>query len=79
MLNFLIDSHTSSSVAKLDDYIPFTLWSNVLVSDHVVVCSASLYVRLLLMYMLFSCVFVDEGFDENVRLSEESLIRGSFF
>ena len=67
MLNFIIESHTSSSVLKLDDVITFTLWSNVLVSDHVVVCSASLYVRLLLMYMLFSCVFVDEGFDENVR------------
>ena len=40
MLNFLIESHTSSSVAKLDDYIPFTLWPNILVSDPVVVYSA---------------------------------------
>ena len=49
MLNFLIESHTSSSVVKLNDSIPFTLWPNILVSDPVVVYSASPYVRLLVM------------------------------
>ena len=49
MLKFLIESHTSSSVAKLKDSMPFTLWLVILVSDHAVVYNASPYVRLLVM------------------------------
>ena len=37
MLNFLIESHTSSSIEKLEDYMSFTLWSSILVSDPIVV------------------------------------------
>ena len=61
MLNFLIESHTSSSVEKLEDFMPFTLWPSILVSDLVVVCNASPYVILLVMLIFFYFVLYEKA------------------